>query len=99
MSLPPHFRFDENNLRAAMGKLSSPLAMVSGAGWMYAYMHTLAECGMFYLQVVAAAAVGTVITAQRQAQAVDNLSVIINTLGERGRESPLSELCLIERHG
>lgn len=75
-----------------MKKLESPLAPISGAGWMYAYMHTLAECGMFYLQVVAATSVGTVITAQRQAQAVDNLSVIVNTLGQRGRESPLSEL-------
>jgi hypothetical protein len=56
-------------------------------------MHAMAESGMFYLQT-AAMALGQVapeISSQRQSQAVDNLGVILQSIGEVGRGSPLSE--------
>ena len=74
-----------------MTKLASPLPATSSGGWLYAFMHAIAECGMFYLQSTIAPATGTRWTAQRQSQAVDNIAVILEALGERGRESPLSE--------
>jgi hypothetical protein len=43
---------------------------------------------MFYLQ---SKHTGVPFAVQRQGQAVDNLSVVIDSLGERGREGPLSE--------
>jgi hypothetical protein len=66
-------------------------------------MHALAECGMFYLQAaLASSPVGAnsgtdgwdmdgVNTAQRQSQAVENLLVILEAIGEKGRQAPLSE--------
>jgi hypothetical protein len=91
LNLPRHLRFDEVNLSAAMTKLASPLAEVALSGWMYAYMHAVAECGMFYLQAAIAQTPGATFTAQRQSQAVENIAVILDALGQRGREGPLRE--------
>lgn len=88
IELPRQFRFDEVNLSAAMTKIPHALTEVAFSGWAFAYMHVVAECGMFYLQSKHA---GAPFAIQRQGQAVDNLTVIIDSLGERGREGPLSE--------
>lgn len=89
-ALPSSMRFDENTLTAAVAKLNSSQQTVSRSGWLFAYMHAMAECGMFYLQA-ALATIGAEYTAQRQSQAVDNIAVILEAIGARGRESPLSE--------
>jgi len=88
LGLPRHLRFDEINLSLAMTKLSSPLPATSMSGWMYAYMHAIAESAMFYLQAGSTNS-GCGSTAQRQSQAVENIGVILEALGPRGRESPL----------
>jgi hypothetical protein len=89
-SLPRHLSFDENTLNSSVNKLSSPLHTTSRSAWLFAYMHALAECGMFYLQATLATN-GADWAAQRQSQAVDNIAVILEAVGVRGRESPLSE--------
>ncbi|OCF78879.1 hypothetical protein I204_00823 [Kwoniella mangroviensis CBS 8886] len=86
MTLPRHLHFDEHNLSSAVNKLSSPVVETKMTGWMYAYMHAVAECGMFYLQAAVAQFTDGAYTAQRQSQAVDNLSVIMDTIGRNGRE-------------
>ncbi|WRT69303.1 uncharacterized protein IL334_006287 [Kwoniella shivajii] len=86
MALPRHLHFDEHNLAAAVSKISSPIVDNKTTGWMYAYMHAVAECGMFYLQAAVAQYTDGTYTAQRQSQAVDNLSVIMDTIGKPGRE-------------
>jgi hypothetical protein len=52
-------------------------------------MHAVAECGMFYLQAAVAQQPGASWTAQRQSQAVDNIAVVLDAMGEKGREGPL----------
>jgi hypothetical protein len=86
LDLPCHLRFDEVNLSLSIAKLTSPVPEVAFAGWSFAYMHAIAECGMFYLQSKHA---GTPFAVQRQGQAIDNLTVVIDSLGERGRQGPL----------
>lgn len=92
LDLPRHLRFDEVNLSLSMSKIKSPIPAVSFNGWAFAYMHAVAECGMFYLQSKHA---GAPFAVQRQGQAVDNLTVMIDALGERGREGPLSKSSLL----
>ena len=75
-----------------MSKVVSSLPARAINGWMYAYMHVIAECGMFYLQ---AAVDSSGWTAQRQSQAVNNIAIILEALGERGRQSPLGKYSLI----
>ncbi|KLT38823.1 hypothetical protein CC85DRAFT_305607 [Cutaneotrichosporon oleaginosum] len=84
--LPRNLRFDEVNLPLMMPKIKSPVAAVAFSGWAFAYMHAVAECGMFYLQSKQG---GSPTAVQRQGSAVDNLTVLIDALGERGREGPL----------
>ncbi|WWD21259.1 hypothetical protein CI109_105743 [Kwoniella shandongensis] len=86
MSLPSHLHFNEHNLATAVGMLNSPVVEIKATGWMYAYMHAVAECGMFYLQAVVAQQTEAGHTAQRQSQAVENLTVIMDTIGKAGRE-------------
>lgn len=86
LDLPRHLRFDEVNLSLSMAKIQSPVPEIAFAGWSFAYMHAVAECGMFYLQ---SKHTGAPFAVQRQGQAVDNLTVIIESFGERGREGPL----------
>ncbi|WWC90977.1 uncharacterized protein L201_005916 [Kwoniella dendrophila CBS 6074] len=86
IALPRHLHFDEHNLSAAVNKLSSSVPEIKITGWMYAYMHAVAECGMFYLQAAVAQYTDGAYTAQRQSQAVDNLTVIMDTIGRNGRE-------------
>ncbi|KAK4685553.1 hypothetical protein P7C73_g4594, partial [Tremellales sp. Uapishka_1] len=88
-SLPRDLRFDEVNLANAVARLHSPVTEISLSGYLYAYMHAVAECGMFYLQATGSLRGGANASAARQSQAVDNLGVIIGALGERGREGPL----------
>lgn len=95
LDLPRHLRFDEVNLSLSIAKIKSPVAAVAFNGWAFAYMHAVAECGMFYLQSKHA---GAPFAVQRQGQAVDNLTVMIDALGERGREGPLSEFSLFTTH-
>lgn len=94
MNLPSHLRFDEHNLALAIARLQSPLHHVALGGWAFGYMHAVAECGMFYLQAAVAQQPGSVWTAQRQSQAVENIAVVLDALGEKGREGPLSECSL-----
>ncbi|KAL7425105.1 hypothetical protein Q5752_000793 [Cryptotrichosporon argae] len=89
LDLPRHFRFDEVNLNNAVAKLHSPVPETAFSGWAFAYMHAVAESGMFYLQAAASQAGGGHWTVGRQGQAVDNLAVILDSLGERGRQGPL----------
>ncbi|ODN97268.1 hypothetical protein L198_03831 [Cryptococcus wingfieldii CBS 7118] len=86
MSLPRHMHFNESNLTHALGKLASQVPEAKTSGWMYAYMHAAAECGMFYLQAAVAPASDSVVTARRQSQAIENLIVIMDTIGLAGRE-------------
>lgn len=86
--LPRNLRFDEVNLPLMMPKIKSPVPVVAFSGWAFAYMHAVAECGMFYLQSKQG---GSPTAFTRQGSAVENLSVLIDELGERGREGPLSE--------
>lgn len=86
LDLPRHLRFDEINLSASVAKINSPIPEVAFNGWAFTYMHAVAECGMFYLQSKHS---GAGVAVQRQGQAVDNLTVMIDALGERGREGPL----------
>lgn len=53
-------------------------------------MHSIAESSQFYLQSIAAIAgdIDHSITANRQSQAVDNMTVVIDTMGDVGRQSP-----------
>ncbi len=83
-------RFDETTLAHAVTRLHSPVPTISRSGWLFAYMHAVAECGMFYLQA-AMATNGASWTAQRQSQAVDNIAVILEAIGQKGRASPLSK--------
>ncbi|ORY28827.1 hypothetical protein BCR39DRAFT_187902 [Naematelia encephala] len=89
MTLPPHLRFGETTLNLAVSRLASPVASTVLAGWMYAYMHILAECGMFHLQASADRGAG-----QRQSQVVDNLVVLLDALGEAGRANPQIQIPL-----
>lgn len=88
LDLPRHLRFDEINLSHSVQKIQSTIPEVSLSGWAFGYMHAVAECGMFYLQ---SRHLGAPFAVQRQGQAVDNLTVVIDSLGERGREGPLSK--------
>ncbi len=95
LSLPPSLRFDEPNLCLNIAKIHSPVSQTSLTGWLYTYMHAVAECGMFYLQA-AATHIPPGLMAKRQGQAVENLAVILHSLGEKGREGPLSE-CIVRQ--
>ena len=90
MSLPRHLRFDEHNLSSAAFRLSSPVQAVISSAWLFAFMHCVAECGMFQLQS-ALVNTGERWALQRQNQAIDNIVIIMDAIGERGRSSPLSE--------
>ncbi|WVQ90096.1 hypothetical protein IAS59_003873 [Cryptococcus gattii] len=86
MALPSHMHFNEPNLTTAVSKLSSSVAEIKASGWMYAYMHAVAECGMFYLQAAMAPVSDGMFTARRQSQAIENLIVIMNAINQTGRE-------------
>jgi hypothetical protein len=65
---------------------------MSATGFCFALSHSLAESSQFYLQSIAAQSgdVDAGMTARRQSQAVDNLAVILDTIGDIGRHSPQS---------
>lgn len=65
---------------------------MSATGFCFALSHSLAESSQFYLQSAAARSGDTDagLTARRQSQAVDNLAVIMDTIGIVGRHSPQS---------
>jgi hypothetical protein len=85
-------RFDEVNFVGSLNKLASPVAWMSATGFCFALSHSLAESSQFYLQSIAAQSgdVDAGMTARRQSQAVDNLAVILDTIGDIGRHSPQS---------
>ncbi|RXK39013.1 hypothetical protein M231_03743 [Tremella mesenterica] len=86
-SLPSHLSFDETNIAAAEIASRSSVPEVSLNGWWFTFMHCLAECGMFYLQAVVAQQMGNEWMAVRQGQAVQNIAILMDRAGERGRES------------
>jgi hypothetical protein len=93
MSLPAHLMFNENNFVASLNKLASPVAFLSASGFCFALSHSLAESSQFYLQSAAALSgeVDAAQTAIKQSLAVDNLAVILDTIGDIGRHSPQSK--------
>lgn len=96
--LPAHLRFDERNLAEATKGLLSPMHHTAMSAWLYTYMHALAECSMFFLQAIVALQPGSPWTAERQSQAVENLGVILEALGPRGRSCPMGMSTLHHLH-
>lgn len=96
-SLPHNLQFDEANFVASLNKLASPVSFLSASGFCFALSHSLAESSQFYLQSAAALSrdADATMTAIRQSQAVDNLAVILDTIGDIGRHSPQSEFFLL----
>jgi hypothetical protein len=95
-SLPPNWHFNNDNFVNNVNKLNSPIPAVSLSAFCFALAHALAESSQFYLQS-AAALLGEVdagTTARRQSQAVDNLIVTLDAIGDIGRHSPESRFML-----
>ena len=90
MSLPTHLRFHEFTLSTAANLVNSPLPFVVRTGWFFAFMHCIAESGMYSLQSALVAS-GERWPADRQDQAVDNIVVIMDALGRKGRSAPLCD--------
>lgn len=63
-------------------------------------MHAMAESSMFYLQTAAATSgeANLSLTAMRQSQAVDNLTVILDSIGEQNRALPQSGFWVYAAH-
>ncbi|CAE6402195.1 unnamed protein product [Rhizoctonia solani] len=94
-SLPERFRFNSETLHVQIRSLESGASV---AGWSYAYMHALAECSVLGLHELLevmpnreAARAHTV----RQQRALDNLTIILGSLGSRGRLSIWSGTLLL----
>ncbi|ORX39367.1 hypothetical protein BD324DRAFT_649443 [Kockovaella imperatae] len=94
MSLPPSLRFQEYTLATASSQLASPLDFVSRCGWLFGLMHCIAESGMYRLQG-ALGTLGEEWTAERQGQAADNIIVIMDAMGRKGRTVPLIPLFIV----
>ncbi|KAF8677665.1 Fungal specific transcription factor domain [Rhizoctonia solani] len=86
-SLPERLRFNNETLHVQMKSLESGASI---GGWSYAYMHALAECSVLglheLLEVMPNREAARVHTA-RQQRALDNLTIILGSLGSRGRLS------------
>ncbi|KAG8760403.1 hypothetical protein FRC11_000464 [Ceratobasidium sp. 423] len=86
-SLPERMRFNNETLHNQIKALESG---GSTGGWTYAYMHALAECsvlGLHELLEVMPNREAARAHAVRQQRALDNLTVILGSLGTRGRLS------------
>jgi hypothetical protein len=88
--LPEHLQFNDRNFVLNVKKLGSTIPTTAACGFCFALMHSTAESSQFYLQSIAAIAgdISHSITATRQSQAVDNMTVVIDTIGDVGRQSP-----------
>lgn len=96
MNLPLNWHFNSDNFVKHVNQLTSPIPAVSLSAFCFTFAHALAESSQFYLQS-AAALVGEVdagTTARRQSQAVDNLIITLDAIGDIGRHSPQSESML-----
>ncbi|KAG8782743.1 hypothetical protein FRC15_006442 [Serendipita sp. 397] len=93
--LPDHLRLTEDNLQAYLAQLDG------GAGssaWCFLYMHALAESTVLALhefadlgsEINSAASLAT-----RQQKALDNLIMILNSMGHRGRTKPIMAILLV----
>jgi hypothetical protein len=77
----------------AVSRLSSSVPEISLSGFLYTYMHMIAECGMLYVQAAKAQVTGMEATSSAtMLRTVENISILLEHLGTRGRESYLSEL-------
>ncbi|KAG8727416.1 hypothetical protein FRC12_022518, partial [Ceratobasidium sp. 428] len=86
-SLPERLRFNSDNLHLHMVSLESGASV---GGWTYAYMHALAECsilGLHELMEVMPNRDAARAHSVRQQRALDNLTIILGSLGQRGRLS------------
>ncbi|GHJ83832.1 hypothetical protein NliqN6_0234 [Naganishia liquefaciens] len=88
--LPENLQFNDRNFVLNVKKLGSTIPSIATCGFCFALMHSIAESSQFYLQSIAAIAgdIDHSITATRQSQAVDNMTVVIDTIGDVGRQSP-----------
>lgn len=76
----------------AVARLSSSVPEISQSGFLYAYMHMIAECGMLYVQAAKAQVTGMESTSSAtMLRTMENISILLEHLGSRGRESYLSE--------
>jgi hypothetical protein len=76
----------------AMSRLSSTVPETSMSGFLYAYMHMIAECGMLYVQAAKASVTAMETTSSAtMLRTMENISILLDHLGSRGRESYLSE--------
>lgn len=93
--LPEHLQFNDRNFVLNVKKLGSVIPTTASCGFCFALMHSIAESSQFYLQSIAAIAgdISHSITATRQSQAVDNMTVVIDTIGDIGRQSPEGTHC------
>lgn len=86
-SLPERLRFNSETLQTHMASLESG---ASTGGWTFAYMHALAECsvlGLHELMEVMPNRDAARAHSVRQQRALNNLTVILASLGPRGRLS------------
>ncbi|KAG8932736.1 hypothetical protein FRC03_008944 [Tulasnella sp. 419] len=86
-SLPDHLRFNEENLHVQISTLESGGNV---GGWCYCYMHALAETCVLSLQEVLELQDNIADPAKhrtRQQRALENLTIIIGSLGTRSRLS------------
>lgn len=77
-----------------MSRLASNVPETALSGFLYAYMHMIAECAMLYVQASKAAATTGINQAALapMLRTMENISILLDHLGSRGRESYLSTL-------
>ncbi|KAG9096837.1 hypothetical protein FRC06_008274 [Ceratobasidium sp. 370] len=86
-SLPERLRFNSETLHIQMVSVESGASV---GGWTYAYMHALAECsvlGLHELMEIMPNREAARAHSVRQQRALDNLTIILASLGQRGRLS------------
>lgn len=78
-----------------MSRLASTVPETSQSGFLYAYMHMIAECAMLYVQASKAAATGfSASVLAPMLRTMENISILLDHLGPKGRESYLGKLYL-----
>ena len=76
----------------AVSRLSSSVPEISLSGFLYTYMHMIAECGMLYVQAAKAQVTSMEATSSAtMLRTMENISILLEHLGTRGRESYLSK--------
>ena len=96
LNLPLDWHFNSDNFVKHVNQLTSPISTVSLSAFCFTFAHALAESSQFYLQSAASllGEVDNVTTARRQSQAVDNLIITLDAIGDIGRHSPQSKSML-----